>query len=93
MKRALLLILVAVGVVGGTVVWRRWRDGRVRIDREALSEKADEIERKIRKLCAVRDGLRHAAACRAPDHLQCPTFRRLMGIALAGAARARKVKK
>ena len=64
--------------------------GRPRVDRRVLSAKADELDRTIRKLSAVRDGLRHASACRAPDHLECPTFRRLMGVALGGAARSRR---
>jgi hypothetical protein len=33
----------------------------------------------------MRDGLRHAAACPAPSHLECPTFRRLMRAAASGA--------
>jgi DNA-binding transcriptional MerR regulator len=53
-------------------------DGRLRIRRAALSEKADELDRTIRKLAAMRDGLRHAAVCKAPSHLECPTFRRLI---------------
>jgi hypothetical protein len=35
----------------------------------------------------MRDGLRHAAACPAPDHLECPKFRRLMQAAARGALR------
>lgn len=62
-------------------------DGKPRIDRQSLSDKADELDRKIRKLTAMRQGLRHAAACPAPSHLECPTFRRLMGAALSGAIR------
>jgi DNA-binding transcriptional MerR regulator len=60
-------------------------DGRVKIDRAMLSAKAD---RTIRRLNAMRDGLRHAAVCRAPSHLECPTFRRLMAAAAKGAIRA-----
>ena len=36
------------------------------IDRALLLAKADELDRKIRELTTMRDGLRHAAACRAP---------------------------
>lgn len=50
-------------------------DGRPRIDRRMLAAKAEELERTIRKLTEMRDGLRHAAACRAPNHMECPTFR------------------
>ncbi len=60
-------------------------DGSPKIDRELLSDKADELDQSIRKLRAMRDGLRHAAVCSAPSHLECPKFRRLMGLAVAGA--------
>jgi DNA-binding transcriptional MerR regulator len=60
-------------------------DGRPRIDRRMLAEKAREVDEKIRKLAAMRDGLRHAAACPARSHLECPTFRRLMAAAASGA--------
>lgn len=48
------------------------------IDRQLLADKAKELDRTIRKLSAIRDGLRHAAVCPAPSHLECPTFRRLL---------------
>nr|WP_240549269.1 helix-turn-helix domain-containing protein [Halomonas antri] len=48
------------------------------INRAQLMAKADELDRTIRHLTAMRDGLRHAAACPAPSHMQCPTFRRLL---------------
>lgn len=63
--------------------------GAADIDRAMLLTKAEAIDRTIHRLGALRDGLRHAAACRAPSHAQCPTFRRLMNIA---AERARKAK-
>jgi DNA-binding transcriptional MerR regulator len=63
-------------------------DGRVRIDRAMLSAKADELEHTIRRLRAMCDGLRHAAVCRAPSHLECPTFRKLLAAAAAGEIRA-----
>lgn len=66
------------------------RDGGPEIDRAQLLMKADEIDRTIRRLDALRDGLRHAAACEAPSHVQCPTFRRLMAVA---AERARKTRR
>lgn len=64
-------------------------DGRPQIDRGLLAEKAAELDKTIRKLTAMRDGLRHASACAAPSHMECPKFRRLMGIAAAGASNAR----
>jgi DNA-binding transcriptional MerR regulator len=56
-------------------------DGRLRIDRRQLLDKADDLEKRIKQLAAVRDGLRHAARCTAPSHLECPTFRRLLRLA------------
>jgi DNA-binding transcriptional MerR regulator len=64
-------------------------DGNPRIDRQLLVTKADELDRTIRKLSSMRDGLRHAAACPAPSHMECPTFRRLLGIAASGATGGR----
>ena len=67
-------------------------DGRPRIDRRMLADKADELDRTIRRLRAMRTSLRHAAACPAPSHMECPTFRRLLRAAASGAigAPARK---
>lgn len=67
-------------------------DGRPRIDRQMLRAKADELDKTIRKLTEIRDGLRHAAACRAPSHMQCPTFRRILRAAASGATAARREK-
>ena len=53
-------------------------DGKVRIDRGMLTAKADELDATIRKLRAMCEGLRHAAACPAPSHMECPTFRRYL---------------
>ncbi|OJH42014.1 helix-turn-helix domain-containing protein [Cystobacter ferrugineus] len=63
--------------------------GRPRIDRQMLAAKAEELDRKIRELSAMRDGLRHAAACPAPSHMECPTFRRILRAAASGAVGAR----
>lgn len=51
------------------------------INRALLLAKADEMDRKIKELTAMRDGLRHAAACKAPNHFECPKFLRLLRIA------------
>jgi DNA-binding transcriptional MerR regulator len=63
-------------------------DGQPRINRKMLAAKADELDRTIRRLSAMRDGLRHAAACPAPRHMECPTFRRLLRSATTEAVRA-----
>jgi DNA-binding transcriptional MerR regulator len=60
-------------------------EGAPRIDRQMLAAKADELDRTIRKLSAMRDGLRHAAACPAPSHMECPTFQRILRAAASGA--------
>ena len=67
-------------------------DGRPRIDRQMLRAKADELDRTIRKLTEMRDGLRHAAACRAPSHMECPTFRRILRAAASGSIGAPRKK-
>lgn len=63
--------------------------GACELDRDLLRTKADELDRSIKQLTTMRDGLRHAAACQAPSHLECPKFRRLMGIASRGAKHTR----
>ena len=83
------LALIAVGRAAGFSLDEIARmfapDGRPRIDRKMLAAKAEELDRTIRKLNAMRDGLRHAAACPAPSHMECPTFRRILRAAAAGA--------
>ncbi|WP_250656962.1 helix-turn-helix domain-containing protein [Alkalimarinus coralli] len=54
---------------------------RPEIDRTALIEKAEELDEKINELAAIRDGLRHAAACKAPSHFECPKFQKLLRVA------------
>lgn len=88
------LALIALGRAAGFSLDEIARmfapDGRPRIDRKMLAAKAAELDRTIRELRAVRDGLRHAAACRAPSHIECPTFHRFLRAAGAGAFGARR---
>lgn len=83
------LALIALGRASGfsldEIAQMLGSDGRPQIDRRLLAEKADELDRTIRKLMAMRDGLRHAAVCSAPSHMECPKFLRLMGLAASGA--------
>lgn len=58
--------------------------GKAAIDRSALAGKADEIDATIQRLAALSNGLRHAAACPAKNHAECPTFQRLLRAAGAG---------
>jgi DNA-binding transcriptional MerR regulator len=60
-------------------------DGRPRIDRLKLAAKAEELDQTIGTLRVMRDGLRHAVACSAPSHMECPKFRRLLQAAASGA--------
>ena len=89
------LTLIALGRQAGFTLDEIARmfapDGRPRIDRQMLAAKADELDDTIRKLTTMRDGLRHAAACRAPSHMECPTFRRILQkVASAATERPRQ---
>ncbi|MFK3772826.1 helix-turn-helix domain-containing protein [Pseudomonas sp. NPDC089406] len=54
------------------------------VDREMLLAKADELDQRVKRLQAMSKGLRHAAVCPQQNHLDCPTFRRLMQVAGRG---------
>lgn len=85
------LALIALGRAAGFSLEEIGRmfapDGQPQIDRSLLAAKAEELDATIHRLGALRDGLRHAAVCPAPSHLECPTFRRLLGWAAAGQAK------
>ncbi len=59
-------------------------DGQPRIQSEELLAKADELDKQIKRLTAMRNGLRHAAYCPAPSHMECPKFQRIVRVAGAG---------
>lgn len=88
------LALIALGRSAGfsldEIVRMFAPDGRPRIDRRMLTAKADELDRTIRELSTIRDGLRHAAACPAPSHMECPTFRRMLKAVVKGGDVAAK---
>jgi DNA-binding transcriptional MerR regulator len=52
----------------------------VNIDRELLQKKSEELDEQIKRLTTMRDGLRHAAKCPAPSHLECPKFQKILRI-------------
>ena len=83
------LALIALGRAAGfsldEIARMLGSEGNPNIDRELLASKADELDKTIQKLMAMRDGLRHAAVCSAPSHMECPKFRRLLGLAASGA--------
>jgi len=87
------LALIALGRLAGFSLNEIARmlgpDGEPQIDRKLLADKADEIDRSIQKLTAMRNGLRHAAVCSAPSYMACPSFRRLLGVAAAGVRRGK----
>jgi len=90
------LALIAVGRAAGfslnEIALMFAPDGRLRIDRQMLTAKAEELDRTIHELSSMRDGLRHAAACPARIYMECPTFRRILRAAACGAIGARRKK-
>ena len=86
------LALIALGRLAGfsleEIAGMFAPDGKVRIDRQKLSAKAKELDATIKQLTAMRDGLRHAVNCKAPSHMECPKFRRIVKAA-AGQHRVR----
>lgn len=60
-------------------------DRRPNIDRKMLGNKADQINAMIKRLRAMSNGLRHAANCPAPNHMECPSFQRLLKAASTGS--------
>lgn len=67
-------------------------DGEPDIDRTLLSAKADELERMVKRLKAMIEGLRHAAVCPATSHAECPSFQRLLKAAASGDLAGRPVR-
>ncbi|MBO9643010.1 MAG: helix-turn-helix domain-containing protein [Pseudacidovorax sp.] len=65
-------------------------DGSLAIDRQGLLAKADDIDRLIKRLHAMSDGLRHAAVCPASSHMECASFRRLLRAASVEVASSGK---
>ena len=51
------------------------------LPRPELHERADQLDRQIKELTALRDTLRHVADCPARTHMECPTFKRLVELA------------
>jgi DNA-binding transcriptional MerR regulator len=68
-------------------------DRRPAIKRKMLEDKADQIDALVKRLRAMSNGLRHAAHCPAPSHMECPSFRRLVKAAADGTLTTRSAKK
>jgi len=58
--------------------------GQPDIDRQRLNEKADELDRTIERLGAVRDELRRVASCPAAHHIECSKFQKLLSAIATG---------
>jgi len=90
------LALIALGQAAGFSLDEIARmfapDSRLRIDRKMLAAKADELDKTITRLAAMRESLRHVAACPAPSHMECPSFRRLLRAAASGAVQKERAK-
>lgn len=56
-------------------------EGKLSVDRKFLLKKAEDVERSIHRLNAVRNTLLHVAKCSAPNHMECPKFQRLLRVA------------
>jgi DNA-binding transcriptional MerR regulator len=87
---ALIALGRAAGFSLGEIASMFGADGKPEIDRALLLAKADTLDETIRRLGVMRDGLRHAAACRAPSHMECPKFRRILRAAAPNPRRSRR---
>ncbi|MDP1537491.1 MAG: helix-turn-helix domain-containing protein [Burkholderiales bacterium] len=83
------LALIALGRAAGfsldEIAMMSAGGGQPKIDRKMLAARADQIDRTVVRLRAMSKGLHHAAKCPASNHMECPTFRRLLKAASAGA--------
>jgi DNA-binding transcriptional MerR regulator len=90
------LALIAVGRSAGfsldEIALMVTPQGRPRIDRRMLAAKAEELDQTIHKLITMRDGLRHAANCPAPSHLECPKFRSILQAVQTGTRNTHRKK-
>jgi len=82
------LALISLGQVAGfsldEIAEMFTPDRRSNIKRSMLESKADQIDTMVKRLRAMSRGLRHAANCPAPSHMECPSFRRLLKAAIDG---------
>ncbi len=65
--------------------------GKKQLRRDMLLNKADELDKKIKQLTAMREGLKHAVECPAPNHFECPKFLRLLRVAGKKGAKTHRV--
>lgn len=60
------------------------KDRKPDLSRPTLHQRADELDRQIRRMKALSNLLRHVAECPAPSHLECAKFRKLLRLACPG---------
>jgi DNA-binding transcriptional MerR regulator len=88
-----LLSLISLGQAAGfsldEIAQMFTPEKRPDIKRQMLEDKADHIDGLVRRLRAMSRGLRHAAVCPAPSHMECPSFRRLLKSATDGSLDSR----
>jgi len=88
------LALIALGQAGGLsldeIQSMLSPTGGAQVDRQLLARKAEELDTMALQLRAMSRGLRHAAACPAASHAQCPSFQRLLKAAANGALERRR---
>jgi DNA-binding transcriptional MerR regulator len=79
------LKLIAMGKLAGfsleEIAGMFGSNGMPDLPRSVLHQRADEIDKQIGELIMLRDTLRHVAECPAPSHMECATFKRLLGVA------------
>ena len=82
------LSLIGLGQLAGfsldEIALMLGKNGRPAISRQKLLKRAQDIEQQIKRLTTLRKALEHVAGCKAPSHLECPKFRRLMRHARSG---------
>ena len=61
-----------------------------KIDREKLLLKAEQLDKTIKQLTAMREILHHTAECPASSHFECSKFKQLLRIAVKKQHRKKK---
>lgn len=57
------------------------KDRNPDLSRLTLHQRADELDRQIRRMKTLSNMLRHVAECPAPSHMACDRFRKLLRVA------------
>ncbi len=80
------LALISLGKIAGFPLSEMkdmfGKDGSADLPRQALHQRADQLDLQVRQLTTLSKALRHVAECPAETHTECPKFRRLMQAAL-----------